>query len=539
MPGTVAQWPPGAWQCFSAPNETTFASAWMSCQMRMAAFRWYSNFLWQRKNEMVMGKDREGKFHPRKGKPSGAKTENTGLKDMSSSAYEENINIVDKYTVGDEEPAPNLHVRHRNRNPDKREERQQERSNMKNTKAKRETLKKAVADVPPAEEIPAVLTKEMFAELASYQSECCVSAFLPTHPSGVEVNELVDNTSFKTLLQHLGAMLKQKNIDQIVIDKMLKPGYDLLRNDVFWRSMSPGLAVFIADGVFKFMRMPMTPKEEILINTSFYLSPLIPIIVNSDYFYLLVLSKKQAKFYRANAFGMVQLIIDEMPKGVDDVVHFEEKDDQKLWRTDTGGAGGGANYHGMGAGKPDDKANLAMYFDEVDETLWKAVLNRENVPLLLAGVEYLIPIYKSVAQYKPIWDDAITGSQEHEDINTLYELARKKMEPYFRERHAKALEAYGNSSATGLTSSIPADVIPAAHYKRVWHLFVQKDEHIWGTFDEMNNKLTLHETQQEGDECLLDKAVIRTILNAGEVHVLPRDQMPADSKIAALMRYEI
>lgn len=488
-----------------------------------------------------MGKDREGKFHPRKGKPSGSMTETSGLKDISSSAYEENINLVDKYTIGEEEPAPNLRVRHRNRNPDKREERQQERSSAKNARAKRETLAKTkIADtVSPAEEIPSVLTKESFAALASYQSACCVSAFMSTHSAGVEVNEQMDNTAFKALLQQLGALLKQKNIEQPLIDKMLKPGYDLLRDESFWRSMSPGLAVFISDGVFKYMKMPMTPKEEILINTSFYLSPLTPVMINSDYFYLLVLSKKQAKFYRANAFGMVQLIIDEMPNGVDDVVHFEEKDDQKLWRTDTSGAGSGANYHGMGSGKPDDKANLAMYFDEVDETLWKAVLNRENVPLLLAGVEYLIPIYRSVAQYKPIWDDAITGSHEHEDINTLYQTARKKMEAYFRERHQKALEAYGNSSATALTSSVPGDVIPAAHYKRVWHLFVQKDEHIWGTFDEMNNKLTLHETQQEGDECLLDKAVIKTILNAGEVHVLPKDQMPADSKIAALMRYEI
>jgi hypothetical protein len=54
----------------------------------------------------------------------------------------------------------------------------------------------------------------------------------------------------------------------------------------------------------------------------------------------------------------------------------------------------------------------------------------------------------------------------------------------------------------------------------------------------MNNELTIHETQQEGDECLIDKAVIKTILNAGEVHVLPKDRMPERSQIAALMRYQ-
>jgi hypothetical protein len=297
--------------------------------------------------------------------------------------------------------------------------------------------------------------------------------------------------------------------------------------------------VFISDDMFRYLKMPYQPKEEMLVNSSFYITPLLPLAAKGDYFYLLVLSKKQAKFYRADAFGMNEIKVNELPNGVDDVVHFEEKDDQKLWRTGSSGGGGGANYHGIGAGKPDDKENLAMYFDEVDETLWKEVLNRENAPLLLAGVEYLIPIYKSVAQYRNIWNDAITGNHEYDDLNSLYRLARKKMEPYFEERHQKALEMYGNHSATGLTSFLPEEVIPAAHYKRVWHLFVQEDTHVWGTFDEMKNQLTLHETQQEGDEDLTDKAIAKTILSGGEVHRLPKDRMPSGSSLAALMRYSI
>jgi hypothetical protein len=487
---------------------------------------------------MSMGKDREGKFHPRKGKPSGSlRSESPGLKSVSSSAFEENLEIADKYTVGEEEPAPNLRIRHPNRNVDKREDKQQDRNDMQNTKARRETLTEEVVETVPGIMLTN-LTKEVFAELANFQASTCISVYMPTHPAGVEVNERMDSVTFKNTLQQLTTSLKQRDVSQTEIDRMLKPGYDLLRNDKLWTEMTNGLAVFISDGVFKYMKMPVTPTEEILINTSFYVTPLLPILTNNDYFYLLVLSKKQAKLYRADALGMNYIRVDEVPNGVDDVVHFEEKDDQKLWRTGSSGAGGGANYHGIGAGKPDEKENLAMYFDEVDETLFKEVLNKENVPLLLAGVEYLIPIYKSVAKYKPIWDDAITGSLEHESIDTLYQLARKKMEPYFDERHAKALEAYWNQSATALTSSIADDVIPAAHYRQVWHLFVQKDEHIWGTFDEMNNKLTIHDAQEDGDECLIDKAVIKTILNAGEVHVLPKDRMPGGSKIAALMRYQ-
>jgi hypothetical protein len=68
-------------------------------------------------------------------------------------------------------------------------------------------------------------------------------------------------------------------------------------------------------------------------------------------------------------------------------------------------------------------------------------------------------------------------------------------------------------------------------------LFVQRDEQIWGTFDEQANELVIHEKQEENDDSLLDKAVMKTILNGGEVFVVDKEDMPVQSKLAALMRY--
>jgi hypothetical protein len=489
-----------------------------------------------------MGKDREGKFHPRKGKPSGALRDAVGLQPINTSTLEDQLEIAEKYTDGEEQPAPNIHFRHPNRNVDKREERQRnkdtERLNNPANKTVNDTFSVEHTETVP-EELPAVLSKEQFAGLANYQSERCLTVYMPTNNSNsVDANRQKDFIGFKNKLQQLTALLKERDADQTLIERMLKPGYDLLRQDDFWSDLlRQGLAVFIADGVFQYIRLPVAPREEILVNSTFYLTPLIPVITSKDYFYVLVLSKKQAKLYRADNFGMQYIQVPGMPNGMDDVIHFEQKDDQDLFRTDTSGAGSGANYHGIGTGRPDHKADLAMYFDEVDETIFKEVLHNENVPLLLVGVEYLIPIYKQVAKYKPIWDEAITGSHEHENITDLYQIAREKMEPYFQERVNKALNVYGNQSATELTSSIPDEIIPAAHYGRISQLFVLQNDHIWGKFDEMNNQLTLHATQQDDDECMVDKSVIRTLLNGGEVFILSAGKMPAGARLAAVMRY--
>jgi hypothetical protein len=483
-----------------------------------------------------MGKDREGKFHPSKGRPSGTGKEIDQPLNLSApGAYENYLELADKYTSGPAEEAANVRIRHPNRNVDKYEDRSQEKKGSTVSKVKSEAGAAVQREIRPDEYL--VLNKEAFQELAGFHSSRSITLYLPTHESGVEVNEKVDAIAFKNKLQQIAGTLKNMDTSQTLIDRLLDPGYKLLKNDNFWRNLTKGLAVFIADGKFSYFKMPYAPKEEVMINTTFYLSPLIPAMTQKEHFFLLVISKKKAKFYRADAFGMVHIPVPEMPDGIDDVVHFEEKDDQKLWRTGSSGAGGGANYHGIGAGKPDDKENIAMYLDEVDETLWKEVLSTQKAPLLLAGVEYLLPIYKSVAQYQYLWPQAMIGNHEHEDIHALYQQARKIMEPYFQERYKKMLESYGNRSATDTTSSVLEDVIPAAFYGRIAQLFAQRGEHIWGRFDEMENELTIHDQQQEGDECLLDKAVINTLLNGGEVFLVDKEQMPVDSKLAALMRY--
>jgi hypothetical protein len=485
-----------------------------------------------------MGKDREGKFHPKKGKPSGSgKGEEVELKTSEEGSIETYLDLADKYTKGADEMPDNVKVRHPNRNSNKSEERKNARPN--NRWSYKSRADKANDDGTPSvgQELPGVLTKELFADLANFSGQHCISLFMPTHMAGVEVNENNDSIAFKNALQHAASELRQKGVDQEKIQRLLEPGYELLRNEMFWRNLHRGLAVFIAENFFKYVKMPDTPLEEMMINSTFMLKPLVNAMTVKEYFYLLVLSKKQAKFFKVDAFGINVVDVPELPNGVVDVVHFEEKDDQKLFRSESGQAGKGAAFHGHGAGKPDEKEHLAIYLEEVDETLWEEILGRENAPLLLAGVEYLLPIYRSVSHYKNIWPEVMKGSHEHDDINSLYKQARDIMEPYFQERTKKALELYGNQSATALTSSIPADVIPAAHYSRIWHLFVRKNEHIWGTFNEMENILNVHETKQEGDECLIDKAVIKTILNGGDVHFVSKEHMPAESVIAAVMRY--
>lgn len=482
-----------------------------------------------------MEKDKIEKFHPENRKSSEINQAAPDMQSTDALRPEQYMGLDDEEVTGSDKMPANIRTRHPNRNNYKAEGQKGKASESKSNTPKNEISTDEVLPVVP-EELPGVLSKELFAELAGFNAEHCISLFFATNRAGVAINEHFDPAQYKSALQDVTNKLKEKGIDPDFIEHLLKPGYDMLRDYSFWLKPSPGLAIFIANGFFKYIKMPVSPVGEIIIENSFYVAPLVPVMTSKEQFYLLVISKKQAKLFRADCFGMEYVAVDNLPKSMNDATG-NDKDDETTFRTGGRGGTGGANFHGIGGGNPDDKINIATYLEAVDNVIWRNVLSKETSPLLLAGVEYLIPIYKSVSNYNHIWENALTGSHEHEDTATLYKKAIEIMKPYFKQRVNKALADYGNKSATALTSSIAADVIPAAYYGQVSHLFILKGEHIWGWFDENQNKLLFYDNQDASGEDLLDNAVEKTILMGGEVFILDKEQMPVDSQLAAIMRY--
>jgi len=493
--------------------------------------------------KQTFGKDDNGVFHPGKGKPSGInKEEGLGFQATPPDKLEEYLELTEKYTTGEDELDPSVRVRHPNRNTSKGEDIYKAKENTETSdKTNPQVLNEEQTEAVVPEQLPGILTKERFTELANYSAPCCVSIFLGAHEAGVEVNEHYDPINFKNQLQVVAMRLAEKEYDEAFINKLLEPGFELARTDEFWKKQSHGLALFIAEGFFKYIKMPLPPVEELtVIEPAFYVTPLIPIMTCKEYFYLLVFGKKCAKLFRADAWGMERVAV-ELPQSIEEVKRLSGLD-ATTFRSGSSGsrapvASQEGSYHGAGGGNADDKENMLVYFEAVDDILWEQVLNKENAPLLLAGVEYEIPIYRSACDYHNVWPEALTGNRQQQKTESLYEEAKELMKPYFEQGTEKALNLYMNNTANDKTTSVTSVIIPAAHYSRVSHLFVAKGEHIWGTFDEMANELTLHDGPDEGGQDLINNAVVKTLTNGGEVFLLEKERMPADIPLAAILRF--
>src|SRR5687768_12050571 len=145
-----------------------------------------------------MGKDREGRFHPKKGKPSG------GPEGMDFDPSQDLNEVKQDLT--------NTQIRHPNRNTNKKQDygrEQTDRNDGASDKTTNDSFTEEFTKTVP-KELEGRISKTLFLELANYKGKYCLSIFLPTHKQGMEVNEQQDLIAFKNELQEIEKRLHEK-----------------------------------------------------------------------------------------------------------------------------------------------------------------------------------------------------------------------------------------------------------------------------------------------------------------------------------------
>jgi uncharacterized circularly permuted ATP-grasp superfamily protein len=118
-----------------------------------------------------------------------------------------------------------------------------------------------------------------FNELAKKKFSHAVSIYMPTHNYGMTVNEQRDLTRFKKMLQIAASMLIENGLGSDKLESLLAPAYALAEQKEFWNSLDEGLAVFLATDFFKLKQLPVRVQEQVHVTSSFYLTPLAPLIM--------------------------------------------------------------------------------------------------------------------------------------------------------------------------------------------------------------------------------------------------------------------
>jgi len=379
------------------------------------------------------------------------------------------------------------------------------------------------------------ISKDEFNVLMKKQKAPCVSVFMPTYRAGAEIQQ--NQIRLRNLLREAEEQLLAGGTRPAEAKKLLESSQELLGNVMFWRQQSDGLSIFTSADVFSYYCLPINFDELIVVADRFHVNPLLPILSGDERCYILTLSQKGSRLFEGTKQSIREIQIEAIPKSLADALQYDDLEKQVRFHRGTARGGErGSMLSGGGAELDDSKDNILKYFRQIDKGLHD-LLKDERIPLVLAGVDYLFPIYREANTYTYLMDEGIPGNPKGLNTEQLHRQTLEIVKPYFEKAENDAIAQYKQSSGTGLTSNDIKEIVPAAYHGRIGLLFITAGIQQWGTFNAETNDIQLHRKIKSGSENLLDFSAIQTFLNGGAVFSVDRGKMPDDTSIAAVFRY--
>lgn len=387
------------------------------------------------------------------------------------------------------------------------------------------------------------LTLEDLRILAEKRADYCISLYLPTQRKSKEIRQ--NPIRLKNLLGRAEQELVRLGLRQVDAARFIEPARALISEVPFWQRQSDGLALFISRAGMRQFRLPIPFEEMVVIGDRFHLKPVLALFNRDGRYYVLALSQNETRLFQCTRHSAFEIQVDGMPKNLADALKYDSVEQQIQFHTRTAGikaVGAGARgrrpamFHGQGGGTDDEKDWLIQYFLQVDKSLQK-VLSHDQAPLVLASVDYLLPIYRGVNSYNYLMDKGIEGNPELLKPEELQKNAWTVVEPYFSRTQQEAVEKFNREFGTGHASNDIKAIVRAAANGRVDSLFVTTGKQVWGFYNPRSEEVHVHEKEEAGDDDLLDVAAIQTVLNGGTVFAVKEDEIPGGSSIAANFRY--
>ena len=386
-----------------------------------------------------------------------------------------------------------------------------------------------------------ILTRDELRTLTRKPEGLCVSIYMPAHQVGAEIQQ--DPIRLKNLLSETEERLLADGLRTSEAQELLEPAEKLLQDGLFWQHQSDGLAIFLSSDQFGYYRLPFDFEELVVVADRFHIKPLLPLFSGDGRFYVLALSQSEVRLLQGTRYSVSEIDLEEVPASLAEVLKFNDPEKRFQFHTMTRTPGGKgerpAIFHGHGVASADDpKDYISRYFHRVDESLHD-LLRDEQAPLVLAGVDYLLPIYREANTYPHLVDEGIEGNPEELRAEELHGRAWTIVQPLFLAEQEEAAAQYRQLAGAGSeqASHKLKEVVPAGYYGRVETLFVAVGLQQWGTFDPATNTVQVHEETEPGDEDLLDFAAIQTLLNNGTVYAVEPEKVPDEALLAAVFRY--
>lgn len=379
------------------------------------------------------------------------------------------------------------------------------------------------------------LEKDLKENILNPAAKPCLSLYQPTHRKHPENAQ--DPIRYKNLVRELATSLSN-DIDEEEAEKTLEPFRELEEDHDFWQHTLEGLAVLSCDGFFKTYRLQRPVPEIAVVADSFHIKPLLRIIQSSDRFQVLGLDRKKIRLFEGNRDAIDEVELAEgFPATIKDALGEELTEPHSTVASYGGTSGPAAMHHGHGGKSPEIDKDTERFFRVIDKAVYDHYSEPSELPLILASLPEYHSEFSKISSNKYLLERKIGKYPDSLEPDELRELAWEAFKPEYTSRLEKLIEQFGTANAHGNGSSDPADIGRAVAGGRVRTLLVDADRKVPGRYDPEFGKIEERPIEDPGTDDLLDDLSEAAFRLGADLVIVPSDDMPVDSGIAAIYRY--
>lgn len=367
-------------------------------------------------------------------------------------------------------------------------------------------------------------------DLIDYESDLSITITMPTHMRGEDTKQ--DPIRLKNLISKASELIISKGGTQSQADKLLQPASDLLRKPLFWAHVEYGLVLYISKDKFDLHQLPYPVQEQAYVADHFLITPILPMISMDGSFFVLAVSRQNLRLLRCTRNEVADVTPAGIPTSVED---YLEEDPEKQLQFHTGTHGQKAMYFGHNANEEDKMIVVEQFFREAERSITNR-LKSEGDPLIAVGLSDNINLYKKINNYPRLMSDVIKTNPNDLSDKQLKDMGWEFVRTYFLEEMYKSLENFETKSAEKFSNNLE-EIIEATVMGKTSSIFISTGEARWGYYDEAHNAVQFSSSPNGRDVDLLNWLSIKGLKMGCKVWLLPKEEMPAQSTVAAEFRF--
>lgn len=344
----------------------------------------------------------------------------------------------------------------------------------------------------------------------------CITLVMPI-PNSTELA-----ARLKSGLRSVRKQLTECHTDTGTADGLLAPVEQLTANLQTAHTWSNSLIAFRSPGAFRHYWMRGRLKDLAVVSERFEVRPLLAALAREQRFHLLAIGRHHVRLFRSTPHHSEEVRLEGVaPQNMQEFLHTHEPDHLLEDRMSAGPSIGSMQgvLFGTGSEKQKEQDRFRHFLKEVERGVTK-LLRQDAEPLILAGVEYDVAIYRQLNTYPNLLEQAIHGSPERLTARDLDERAWEIVSQWPSEALQKALADFRKQSGAALVLGDTGAIVKAAAEGRVAGLFLSESAGMAGQPDDP-----------------LNMAALETVLHGGWAFALNPAEMPSKDCAAALLRF--